>query len=100
MEHIVQFGINIDDHAIIEAVKEKAEKEIVKTLTNQVGCQIFERNPWSNSYDQYRISDFSKRLLMDFFEEHKTEIINAAAVHLADKLARSKAGKAILGGIK
>lgn len=35
MEHVVQFGINIDDAAIAEAVKRDAYKEVVKQLTDE-----------------------------------------------------------------
>lgn len=35
MEHVVQFGINIDDTAIAETVKRDAYKEVVKQLTDE-----------------------------------------------------------------
>lgn len=35
MEHVVQFGINIDDTAIAEAVKREAYKEVIKQLTDE-----------------------------------------------------------------
>ena len=41
MEHILQFGINIDDHAIIEAVKAKAEKEIVESIKAEARSALF-----------------------------------------------------------
>lgn len=34
MEHIVQFGINIDDSAIAEAVKRDAYDQVIKQLTD------------------------------------------------------------------
>lgn len=100
MEHILQFGINIDDNAIVKAVKEKAEKEIIAKLTNEVGAKIFDANRWSDGYDANHLSYWSEQLLVKMFEDHKTEIINAAAKMLADKLVRTKAGKAILENLK
>lgn len=35
MEHVVQFGINIDDASIAEAVKRDAYKEVIKQLTDE-----------------------------------------------------------------
>lgn len=35
MEHVVQFGINIDDTAITEAIKRDAYKEVIKQLTDE-----------------------------------------------------------------
>lgn len=100
MEHILQFGINIDDNAIVKAVKEKAEKEIITKLTNEVGCKIFDANRWSGGYDANHLSYWSEQLLVKMFEDHKTEIIDAAAKILADRLVRTKAGKAILEDLK
>ena len=101
MEHILQFGINIDDDRIIKIIETKAEKEIIKTLTNQVGRAIFQINYYNrDDYNEHCLSNYSKRLLQTFFEDHKTEIIDSAAKHLADRLARSKAGKAIFENLK
>lgn len=99
MEHILQFGINIDDAAIINAVKAKAEKEIITKLTNEVGAKIFEGNRWSGGYDANHLSYWSEQLIVKFLDNHKTEIIDAAAKVLADRLVRTKAGKAILENI-
>ena len=51
-----------------------------------------------NADEKSTLSDYSKRLIETFLEKHKDEIIEKAAVHLAEKLARSKAGKALLEG--
>ena len=35
MEHIVQFGINLDDSSIAEAIKRDAYKDVIKQLTDE-----------------------------------------------------------------
>lgn len=98
MEHIVQFAVGIDDRAIAENVSKNAEKEIIKDLQRQVTNKLF------RAYNSYRdadpkydpLSEFSKGIVRDFLEENKDNIIKQAAKVLADSLARSKAGKAIL----
>lgn len=35
MEHIVQFGINLDDSSITEAIKRDAYKDVIKQLTDE-----------------------------------------------------------------
>ena len=40
MEHIVQFGIGIDDEAIRKIIMEKAEKSITQDLMKQIRTDI------------------------------------------------------------
>ena len=102
MEHILQFGINIDDEAIISAVKAKAEKEIVKLIKDKVESSLFgSRYYYSHSSDPHAVfTQLAKEIFNGFLDDNKEEIISRASVHLADKLARSKAGKAILEDIQ
>lgn len=108
MEHIFNIAINMDDETIKRQVAEKAEKEIMANLQKEVGRVIFERttnyydygNRNSKGYDEHHLSDWSKRQFESFLCEHKDEIIAGAAKELADRLSRTKAGKAILDNIK
>lgn len=97
MEHIVQFAIGIDDAAIVKNVAEHAEKEIITDLKQQVTNQLFQAYYYRQNADPEKdpLSEFSKDIILGSFEEHKDVIIQKAAEILADKLARSKAGKAI-----
>ena len=101
MEHIVQFAIGIDDDTIVKKVSENAEKEIIKNLQQQVSNKLFESCYWNKDADPKRdpLSDYSKYLVENFLEQHKTEILEKAAAHLADKLARSKKGKEIFNNL-
>ena len=40
MEHIVQFGIDIDDEAIRKIIMEKAEKSILDDMKKQIRTDI------------------------------------------------------------
>lgn len=107
MEHIFNIAINMDDETIKRQVAEKAEKEIMANIQREVGRIIFERtssyyhgygNTKSNDkgYDEHHLSTWSCNMFEEFMKEHKDAIIAAAAKELADRLARTKAGKAIL----
>lgn len=105
MEHIFNIAINMDDERIKQTVADKAEKEIMANITREVGRVIFERSGYYSSYVQngnnkgYNenfLSNWAKGMFEDFLKEHKDAIIKAAAKELADRLARTKAGKAIL----
>lgn len=102
MEHIVQFAIGIDDDRITQAVENNAEKEIIKQIKQSVVNRLFSNtyycqnaNPQSDN-----LSAFSKKIVTELFAENRDAIINRAAEILADKLAKSKAGKAILEDMK
>jgi hypothetical protein len=106
MEHIFNIAINMDDERIKEAVAAKAEKEIMANLTREVGCAIFERSPYydryrhNNGYNENCLNNWSRGILEDFIKDNKDKIIAAAAKELADRLVRTKAGKAILENLE
>ena len=101
MDHILQFGISIDDDAIIKAVKAKAEKEITELIKTKVENSLFgDRYYYRSSTDPHAVfTQLAKDMFNDFLNENKEDIISRASMHLADKLARSKAGRAILEDI-
>lgn len=106
MEHIFSIAISMDDEAIKQQVAKKAEKEIISNLKNEVGCIIFERERYygygnnNKGYNEHCLSNWSKMQFDDFLKTHKDEIIAGAAKELADRLSRTKAGKAILENLK
>jgi hypothetical protein len=78
-------------------------------LTKEVGQIIFERtsssyynygNSNNKGYDPNHLSNWSKMQFENFLNKHKDEIITGAAKELADRLVRTKAGKAILENLK
>lgn len=101
MEHIVQFAIGIDDNAIVKNVLAHAEKEIIKELKQEVANKMFEAYYWNQNADpkKDKLSTFSEHIVVGFLEENKEYILDKAAAILADKLARSKKGKEILGNL-
>ena len=93
-EHIIQLAISIDDGKIIAGVEEAAKAQILKTLTESVKKTIFQCNWKDEPTTEPR--EWCRDKFSEFLESHKDEIIGAAAKLLADKLVRSKAGKALL----
>lgn len=98
MEHIVQFAIGIDDDGIRKRIEASAEKQITENIERQVRDQLFEAYYGLHADENSPLSDYSKRLIENFLEKHKDEMLEKAATYLAEKLARSKAGKALLEG--
>ena len=61
MEHIIQFGIGIDDDSIREVIESKAEKEIMEELKTAATRAVFK-------YDEWRRQP--TRCPTEFFAEH------------------------------
>lgn len=82
MEHILQFGISIDD----ERIKSLVEQAAVKNLAEKISGEIFDNN-WG------RISGFkgqAREIFESVIGEYKDEIIERAAEKVADSIKRSK----------
>ena len=99
MEHIVQFGIGIDDEAIKKSVTQHAEKAIIEQLINDVERIIFEKDVWGKTVNKNKASDFVERHIDKFLEDNRDIIIELTSKYLAEKLVRTKRAKEILENI-
>lgn len=89
MEHIVQFAISMDD----EAIKKKLEERGYEDIINKLMCELKQsrdipKKDWSRDVDWERLAC---RAMGSFIEEHKDEIIDAAAAKLCESYKRTKA---------
>lgn len=90
MEHIVQFGINIDD----EAIKMAIESSVMKQVANEIKTDCMRRltgreNATHYDYSQ-KLKDMVNDNIQEFFNNNKTAIIEVASDKLADKLSKTK----------
>lgn len=98
MEHILQFGISIDDDTIKKRIAERAETEILANIKKDVDKALFGTGYW---YSKDRpVDEIVKQEVYKVCKENKDYILDKAAQILAEKLARSKAGKALLEDLK
>ena len=97
MEHIIQFGISIEDERIAKRVEEKAEAQITKAIQEKVEDILFEINPYGRRRHE-GISEWTKDRFNEFLEANKGEIIGEAAKLLTDRLMRTKAVKDMVEG--
>ena len=93
MEHIVQFAISVEDEAIVKRIHENAEKTITNELLQDVKKAIFNVD-WRGQTGGFNA--WTERKIDSFLEGHKDEIIELAGKYLAERLARTKAAKALL----
>lgn len=95
MEHIVQFGVGIDDEAIKSRIYEVAEKQILETLTHDVKSALFEkdyRGRKNKEFTDIPTAYLDSRITI-YLESCRDDIIELAAEKLADRLCRTKKAK-------
>lgn len=95
MEHVVQFGINIDDTAIAEAVKRDAYKEVIKQMTDEARKAL----PRKYEYGGYGKGEVDWRGIIDkevakrvgaIIDENADEIVDMAVKRVYDSIIRRK----------
>lgn len=87
MEHIVQFGVTIDDDAIVKLATEKAAKTVAQDVREQFFVCGYGGRPKYLTDEAW--DHFDKAL-----EEYKPQIIEQAADNLFEYLKRTKAVRA------
>lgn len=102
MEHIIQMAISVEDEKIVKRVEETAKKQIIETLTDRVENIISEKCGWygKTERDYAPLKNMVSEQITKILQENKDLIISEASKILAEKLAKSKAGKEILQGMK
>lgn len=91
MEHVVQFGISIDDKMIQDRVLDKAERNITEAIKKDFEKAVFGERSYYSSRDQ--LSPWMEVKLKAFLAENKDGILEKAAAALAEKMARMKVVK-------
>lgn len=90
MEHIIQFGITIDDDAIKKHIEEKATKQVVDSISQSIKDRLFRYNGFS--YD-------AQEMFAELLEKYKDEIIEKATAQVVDSIKRSKKYKEALAKV-
>lgn len=90
MEHIIQFGITIDDDAIKKHIEEKATKQVVDSISQSIKDKLFRYNGFS--YD-------AQEMFAELLDKYKDEIIANATAQIVDSIKRSKKYKEALAKV-
>lgn len=92
MEHILQFGINIDDEFIKQSVLKNAEEQIIKDISRDVKEALFQKDSWTGKILKTPTTYLNKKL-DDFLAENKDEILELVTDKLAERLSKTKKAK-------
>lgn len=101
MEHILQFGISIDDQKIIDTVMQKATKEIMDELKLAAKKEMFQldRKYYSEEYVIIGFQKWVEDIFNKFLEDHKNAILKMATDKLVDRMYKSKAVKEAIADV-
>ena len=95
---IINIPLQIDDEMINSVIAKDYQEKIEQNLTKQVEAAIKNQ---SRSYYNRTVSDglfyMAEEAIDKVISEYKEEIIDKAADKLAERLARTKKAKEILG---
>lgn len=86
MEHIIQFGVTVDDD-LIRRIIEQASETVIKETKKELGV---DRGYYSEENVIRRLVEKEVALL---FDKHKDAIVEEVGKQLANKLVRTKAVK-------
>ena len=100
MEHIIQLAISVEDEKIVKRVEQTAEEQIIDRITKKVEGIIYEKRFYGSDTSDEPLRRMVREQIEKVIEENKETILDAASKHLADKLARTKAAKAIVDSFK
>ena len=87
MEHIIQFGITIDDDAIRKNVESHALAAVVETFVGEMKRNL-PKTYYGNNVDWKAVA---YNCVSEFVEQNRDEIMDIAADKLVEKVARTKA---------
>ena len=95
MEHIVQFGINIDDEAIRKAIEADAKNQVIEGIKDEVREYLGikrSRDYYGRSVFNYRdiVEEIKKQLLAEFKESMRGEVFDSVVDNLSKNTVRQK----------
>lgn len=90
MEHIVQFGITIDDEQIKKTIEKNTMQQVVATFRNDIIKEMIGKNNYTKSDYSAKMWNAINEQVETFLDENREEIIKMSSDKLADKLAKTK----------
>lgn len=88
MEHIVQFGICIDDDAIRRRVEQRGYEDVIESIKNEA---IAGANLPTYCLGDYKWTNMVDKAIRRAIDEWKAEIVERAADMLVERYVRTKA---------
>lgn len=75
MEHIVQFGINIDDESIKKAIENNVMKQVAESIKQDAMKRLVGKNEYSNYEYTITLDEIIKSVVNEFLDVNRDKII-------------------------
>ena len=93
MEHVVQFGINVDDDAIKKAIEKNVMMQVAGQIKGDVMKSITGKKECNNYEYTTRLKQIVEETTSEFLETNRDDIIEATACKLTERLIKTKVVK-------
>lgn len=93
MEHIVQFGISIDDDAIKKSIEKNVMSQVANSIRNDAMKAIVGRKKCTDFEYTEKLKAIIETVANEFLENNRDEIIEVTSKKLVDRLSKTKAVK-------
>ena len=90
IEHIVQFGISIDDEQIKKTIEKNAMQQVVATFRNDIIKEMTGKHNYTKSDYSTKMWNAISEQVEIFLDENREEIIEIASEKLVEKLVKTK----------
>ena len=91
MQHIVEFGVTIDDDAIKKNIEANILDAVAEKIANNIAADLPRK--FTNAGETPDWERLAKKCIGEFLEEHKEEVIKSAVSSLVMSISRTKAFK-------
>lgn len=100
---IINIPLQVDEQQMEEVIKRDYEGKVLDRVLSYIKASLANKSRRYYGSTDDKVKDGMEVLIegqiKDFLHDHSEEIIESASKILADKLAKSKKGKAILEGL-
>ena len=97
---IINIPLQIDEEKMEEVVKKDYESKVMGEIVKYIKKALVSEGGYGyGDKEVIGMTELIKERIDIYLEKHNDEIISAAGNALAEKLARTKRGKAILDGV-
>ena len=100
MQHIFNIAIEVEDERIVQSIEKSVEEKVCKEISKKIEDCIYEKSYYGRINNAKPLENMIASRIDAILADNKDLVIEKAADKLAEKLARSKDGKAILDQFK
>ena len=97
---IINIPLQVDEERMEEVIARDYQSKVIDKIVDYIKeALVSQSNSYYGNKERNGMVELIKRKIDDYLNEHSDEIVKEAGLALAEKLARTKKGKAILDSV-